>query len=409
MDFKNGDYVRITNYDESFFNHKVGQIIEVDENDSYALVNVAFNYSEDKFIKQYFLLDNLEIISKDEYEEIILNKDNIMKENIDNSEELIKAQKRAYKVLKSKTPYAVIYGYSQGKGDIFLNPPLIKNNDKEIINFINSFKKSSKQQTPITLKVFYSSQLDSLKNEFEAMEDNLNKKNDNKELLKENMAIDLNTRRELLAKYLKLDIDKLVDSNSYQHNCFENIDDNSEYLVLTDDEAYDSINEHIVEEIDAYGIGVFTDSFKNWIIENALLNNEYFEDVVADMFAYDYNENFTEDDIIELAYEKGLIDKVDNINNLDIDVDTLIERLIDLEYEYIDDVYGENYYRYLVDIMGKSFVEDGLLNSDMFKDSLDIDKIVDEAIRLDGRGHFLASYDGKEIELDDDLYAYRIN
>ena len=32
-----------------------------------------------------------------------------------------------------------------------------------------------------------------------------------------------------------------------------------------------------------------------------------------------------------------------------------------------------------------------------------------EAAGTDGRGHFLAGYDGDEIELGNDLYAYRVN
>lgn len=39
----------------------------------------------------------------------------------------------------------------------------------------------------------------------------------------------------------------------------------------------------------------------------------------------------------------------------------------------------------------------------------DIDHFVKDAILADGRGHFLASYDGDEIELNQGYYAYRIN
>lgn len=39
----------------------------------------------------------------------------------------------------------------------------------------------------------------------------------------------------------------------------------------------------------------------------------------------------------------------------------------------------------------------------------DLEYLVEDAIRCDGRGHFIAQYDGEEIELSNDLYAYRIN
>jgi hypothetical protein len=39
----------------------------------------------------------------------------------------------------------------------------------------------------------------------------------------------------------------------------------------------------------------------------------------------------------------------------------------------------------------------------------DVDRFVDDAIKADGRGHFLAQYDNEEIELPGNLFAYRIN
>jgi len=39
----------------------------------------------------------------------------------------------------------------------------------------------------------------------------------------------------------------------------------------------------------------------------------------------------------------------------------------------------------------------------------DKDEFVEDAIHWDGRGHFMSSYDGEEIELKYDLYAYREN
>ena len=39
----------------------------------------------------------------------------------------------------------------------------------------------------------------------------------------------------------------------------------------------------------------------------------------------------------------------------------------------------------------------------------DMDDFVDDAIESDGRAHFLARYDDEEIELENGLYAYRID
>jgi len=36
-----------------------------------------------------------------------------------------------------------------------------------------------------------------------------------------------------------------------------------------------------------------------------------------------------------------------------------------------------------------------------------IDEFIDDAVASDGRGHFLSQYDGNELELENDLFAYR--
>ena len=38
-----------------------------------------------------------------------------------------------------------------------------------------------------------------------------------------------------------------------------------------------------------------------------------------------------------------------------------------------------------------------------------MDEVVDQCIYLDGIAHFIATYDGKEHELGNDLFAYRTN
>lgn len=39
----------------------------------------------------------------------------------------------------------------------------------------------------------------------------------------------------------------------------------------------------------------------------------------------------------------------------------------------------------------------------------DFERFVSDAVASDGRGHFLAQYDGEEIELKNGLFAFRIN
>lgn len=39
----------------------------------------------------------------------------------------------------------------------------------------------------------------------------------------------------------------------------------------------------------------------------------------------------------------------------------------------------------------------------------DLEHFIEDAVRSDGRGHFLSSYDGEEIELEGGFFAFRIN
>ena len=43
------------------------------------------------------------------------------------------------------------------------------------------------------------------------------------------------------------------------------------------------------------------------------------------------------------------------------------------------------------------------------EDKIDLDAMADEAIRQDGEAHFIAYYDGNEIDLGHGLFAYRMN
>lgn len=47
-------------------------------------------------------------------------------------------------------------------------------------------------------------------------------------------------------------------------------------------------------------------------------------------------------------------------------------------------------------------------NEPLLRSIIDFDDFVDEAISIDGRGHFMSSYDGHENELNE-LFIYRVN
>ena len=75
----------------------------------------------------------------------------------------------------------------------------------------------------------------------------------------------------------------------------------------------------------------------------------------------------------------------------------LVQELIDREPDA---------YEWYVYNFGEDSVRDLIKNGTL---TLDYQAIADEVISWDGRGNSLAYYDSEEIELDNGLYAYRLN
>ena len=122
-------------------------------------------------------------------------------------------------------------------------------------------------------------------------------------------------------------------------------------------------------------------------------DNEYGNRLIHEM----YDEGILEDDDFEKD-EDGEIDYTRVKETVDIDskkedfVDKLVENMGD----------AVEWYR-------SEFGEDELARTVRDNNLIDADAVAEEAIDWDGVEHFLASYDGEEIELDDGWYAYRTN
>jgi len=208
-------------------------------------------------------------------------------------------------------------------------------------------------------------------------------------------------KKEALEKYLGVE----VKQSDYDENTFET-EDGEEYLVLDGDEAdkatYDDIESFIYDE----GIEGFTQGFQDWIYSNAVdedflyqVVDEDIDRLVGEML--DDSEALLErakelEVLPEDATEEDLYDGIDE----DIKTAWMDEIAKDSTYEdYIVDNFGSEELSYLV----------------KENDAYDLDKIVEECISWDGRGHFLAKYDGTEHELEGDepgyieYYAYRTN
>ena len=169
-----------------------------------------------------------------------------------------------------------------------------------------------------------------------------------------------------LAKFLEVEPETIQDG--YTENLFET-EDGEEYFVVTEDEGYELAKEDIEDVIDDLGVSAFSEGFQDWIMENAV--DENFIDT-----AWDEEIEYIREDDEETAEE------------MENDYNTYYDKI-----KYFYDMFGEKEY-------SKWIVKNN---------ALDIDTIVDECISWDGVAHFVASYDGVETELENNLFAYRTN
>ena len=200
----------------------------------------------------------------------------------------------------------------------------------------------------------------------------------------------------------------------YQDNVIET--DDGDYIILTEEEAYETARDNIENDIDDMGLEAFTENFQDWIIDNAL-DQDWFQEAYEESNYYYIDDieneagNGFESRLIEEAYDEGLVSDDELEENeygdkvLKDNSSANFERIKEDYLEYLngreDDYVG--WYR-------DNFGDDDLTR--LIRDgyvSLDIDKIVDECIKWDGIAHFLNTYDGEEIELPNGKFAYRIN
>ena len=218
-------------------------------------------------------------------------------------------------------------------------------------------------------------------------------------------------KRLALAEHLGIDESELENSD-YDENAFKY--DDMEYLVLDDQEAYEATYTDIENLFDDMGIEAFSKDMQDWIVENAIdydfekayreMEERYVEDIeneesrefdnrlIEEMYDADI---LTDDDFVEYGDGKinheTLKDEVDLNDKKEEFIDYLLDNISDFREEFIDEFGFDKVLR---------LVKAGYADVDM-------DAIVDEVIRWDGRGPSLASYDGEERELGNGLFAYR--
>lgn len=218
-----------------------------------------------------------------------------------------------------------------------------------------------------------------------------------------------------LAAYLG--VDESTISEGYDDDILET-EDGEEYLVLDEYDATERAREAVINSIEELGITSFTESFQDWVYSNAL-DEEWFEDAMKESYEAYVDDIENESDstydnrLIQEMYDEGIIDDEDFDTDEDGEIDYTIFQgdLEDAKERYVSHLCDQ--WDDPVQWYKDNFGDDSLNDIVSQHNLLDTDAIADEAIEWDSRGHFLADYDGDEIDLgdefDDQYYAYRLS
>lgn len=163
-----------------------------------------------------------------------------------------------------------------------------------------------------------------------------------------------------------------------------------EYLVI---EGYENTISEATEQakalIEDCGLNetlLFEADIKGWI------NEEYFKD-----FWYEVHEQQAYNEDIEyIATEE----EIEQLDNGEIDEDTIRENYFNALQSNIK---GEEIEEYKYQ-MGQEEFYNLLVNNNL----IDLDKLAKWCVEMDGTGHYLASYDGEELEYNN-IFLYRVN
>jgi hypothetical protein len=203
------------------------------------------------------------------------------------------------------------------------------------------------------------------------------------------------------------DNDDLKIENVYDDDYFLASDGSHEYLVFED---FDEAHEYAVDDV------------KNNLEENP----EYFQRdwLMAHLDAGDFFRNvydewnmgyatdiMTEDDdkypnrLISEMVEWGIMDS-DEANGRDAE-EIANDRIGDFVNALTDDQInqGNDGFDYYID----NFGEEEAFNKAVKNNLIDIESASEDAVNVDGVAHFISSYDGEEIALENGSYAYRTN
>lgn len=225
---------------------------------------------------------------------------------------------------------------------------------------------------------------------------------------------DANTQRiiKALSEHFGVDEDEIeVSSWGGGHNF---IVGDEEYWVGTYDEAYDAAVEEARMTLDEMGLEALAPDYKDYVVTK-FVDTDEIESWMRESYGYYIDDiesesgSGFENRLIEEMYDAGILTD-DDFHKSEYNDDPDFEWLnddIDL------DAKKEEFLNYLCDNEdAMSWLEGMYSESELGKvleenNAIDYDGIAEDCVDTDGIAHFLASYDGEEVELVDNLFAYR--
>ena len=196
-------------------------------------------------------------------------------------------------------------------------------------------------------------------------------------------------RIEALAKLLNVEVEDLT-ASKYNNRVFEN-EEAGEYIVLTEEEAYDAAKESIRNLIEDLGLESFSKSCQEWILDTCV-DKEWFDEYLEEYYL-DYINDIRDVKAIYEEYETRLDEEMDEagVNTEEEFLYYLIEDAGNSIDWYID-CFGYEEFKYMCE-------ENDLINWD---------SVIEEVISEDGVANSIATYDGNEYEVGE-YFIYRLN
>ena len=196
-------------------------------------------------------------------------------------------------------------------------------------------------------------------------------------------------RIEALAKLLNVEVEDLT-ASKYYNRVFEN-EEAGEYIVLTEEEAYDTAEEDIRNSIEECGIESFSKNYQEWILDS-YVDKEWFDGCLEEYYL-DYIDDIRDTKAIYEEYETRLEEEMNDagVETEEEFLDCLIEDAGNSIDWYID-CFGYEEFKYMCE-------ENNLI---------DWDSVIEEVISEDGVANSIATYDGNEYAIGE-YFIYRLN